>query len=140
MEGEAGDFKVTLKTRPRYIIEDRCTGCTTCVEYCPAQYPDPFNQDISAWDVSNVTNMSHMFHGAKKSNQPLNSWDVSHVTNMAYMFISAEEFNQPLDNWDVSHVTDMANMFCIAHKFNQDLSRWDVGNVANMKEMFGGVL
>ncbi len=47
MEGEAGDFKVTLKTRPRYIIEDRCTGCTTCVEYCPVQYPDPFNQEIS---------------------------------------------------------------------------------------------
>jgi len=28
-------------------MEDRCTGCTTCVEYCPVNYPDPFNQDIS---------------------------------------------------------------------------------------------
>lgn len=26
---------------------DKCTGCTTCVEYCPVQYPDEFNQDIS---------------------------------------------------------------------------------------------
>ena len=47
MEGEAGDFKVTLVKKPRYIIEDRCTGCTTCVEYCPVQYPDRFNQEIS---------------------------------------------------------------------------------------------
>ncbi len=47
MEGEKGDFEVTLKTRPRYIIEDKCTGCTTCVEYCPVEYPDPFNQEIS---------------------------------------------------------------------------------------------
>ncbi len=47
VEGQAGDFKVTLTTKPRYIIEDKCTGCTTCVKYCPVQYPDPFNQEIS---------------------------------------------------------------------------------------------
>ena len=42
-----GDFQVTLNRKPRYIIEDRCTGCTTCVEYCPVEYPDQFNQEIS---------------------------------------------------------------------------------------------
>jgi len=46
-EGEAGNFKVTLIRKPRYIKEDKCTGCGTCVEYCPVQYPDPFNQEIS---------------------------------------------------------------------------------------------
>jgi heterodisulfide reductase subunit A len=45
--GTAGDFDVTLVQHPRYIIEERCTGCTTCVEYCPVQYPDSFNQEIS---------------------------------------------------------------------------------------------
>lgn len=47
VEGQAGDFTVTLNRKPRYIVEDRCTGCTTCVEYCPAKIPDPFNQDLS---------------------------------------------------------------------------------------------
>jgi heterodisulfide reductase subunit A len=47
VEGEAGDFKVTLIKKPRYIDEDKCTGCTTCVEYCPVKYPDKFNQEIS---------------------------------------------------------------------------------------------
>jgi heterodisulfide reductase subunit A len=47
VEGEVGDFKVTLIKKPRYILEDKCTGCTTCVEYCPVQYPDQFNQEIS---------------------------------------------------------------------------------------------
>jgi heterodisulfide reductase subunit A len=47
VEGAAGDFTVTLVQTPRYIIEERCTGCTTCVEYCPVHYPDPFNQKIS---------------------------------------------------------------------------------------------
>ena len=47
MEGEAGNFKVTLRKKPRYVLEDKCTGCTVCVEYCPVKYPDKFNQDIS---------------------------------------------------------------------------------------------
>ena len=47
MEGEAGDFSITLIKKPRYIIENKCTGCATCVEYCPVEYPDRFNQDIS---------------------------------------------------------------------------------------------
>jgi heterodisulfide reductase subunit A2 len=47
IEGEEGDFRVTLIKKPRYIIEEKCTGCTTCVEYCPVHYPDPFNQEIS---------------------------------------------------------------------------------------------
>jgi heterodisulfide reductase subunit A len=47
VEGEAGDFNVTLITKPRYIIEDKCTGCATCVKYCPVHYPDAYNQGIS---------------------------------------------------------------------------------------------
>jgi heterodisulfide reductase subunit A len=48
VEGEAGDFTVTLIKKPRYVIESRCTGCTVCVEYCPVMVPDPFNQDLSS--------------------------------------------------------------------------------------------
>jgi len=48
VEGEAGDFKVTLNKKPRYVIEDKCTGCATCVEYCPVKVPDPYNQDLSS--------------------------------------------------------------------------------------------
>jgi heterodisulfide reductase subunit A len=47
VEGKAGDFTVTLVKKPRYILEDRCSGCTTCVSYCPVQIPDPFNQALS---------------------------------------------------------------------------------------------
>jgi heterodisulfide reductase subunit A len=48
IEGEAGDFKVTLVKKPRYVNESQCTGCTVCVEYCPMIYPDPFNQGLSS--------------------------------------------------------------------------------------------
>jgi heterodisulfide reductase subunit A len=48
VEGEPGAFKATLIKKPRYVDVDKCTGCATCVEYCPAKFPDPFNQDISS--------------------------------------------------------------------------------------------
>jgi surface protein len=45
-----------------------------------------FNQDISGWDVSNVTNMEGMFNMASKFNQNISGWDVSNVTNRKIMF------------------------------------------------------
>ena len=47
VEGEAGDFDVTLLKKPRYVNEDICTGCNTCVEYCPVNIPDEYNQNLS---------------------------------------------------------------------------------------------
>jgi heterodisulfide reductase subunit A len=46
VEGEVGDFRVTLEKKPRYIIEDLCTGCATCVQYCPKESPNLFNQEM----------------------------------------------------------------------------------------------
>ena len=45
-----------------------------------------FNGDISEWDVSNVTNMSHIFNECKSFNKDISNWDVSNVTNMYRMF------------------------------------------------------
>jgi|TARA_B100000315_G_scaffold202119_1_gene194701 heterodisulfide reductase subunit A len=47
VEGETGNFRILLHRKPRYVDEDICTGCTTCFEYCPAEVPDPYNQNMS---------------------------------------------------------------------------------------------
>jgi len=35
VKGEPGNFSVTLRQKPRFINEDKCTGCGTCVANCP---------------------------------------------------------------------------------------------------------
>jgi len=37
LDGEAGNFTLTLIRNPRYIIAERCTGCGDCIESCPVE-------------------------------------------------------------------------------------------------------
>jgi len=46
VEGEAGDFKVTVRRKARYVEEDRCTGCGACAEKCPTVVSDAFNEGL----------------------------------------------------------------------------------------------
>ena len=46
VEGEAGDFKVTIRRKARYVDEDKCTGCGACTEKCPTAVPDAFNEGL----------------------------------------------------------------------------------------------
>lgn len=37
VDGSAGNFVVTLNKKPRYIDEEKCTGCGTCMNNCPVR-------------------------------------------------------------------------------------------------------
>ena len=95
-----------------------------------------FNQDISNWNMSRVTNMGQMFNIAWSFNQDISHWNVSSVTNMSLMFYEASAFNQPLDSWNVSNVTNTASMFEEASRFNQPLDSWNVSCGTNKSNMF----
>ena len=118
-----------------------------------------FNQDISSWKTSKVTDMSYMFSGATVFNKPIGNWDTSKVTDMSYMFARATAFNQPIGNWDTSNVTTMAHMFDslrveplpapdnsrtlgsdLSSSFNQDISGWNTSNVTDMSFMFASAV
>jgi heterodisulfide reductase subunit A len=46
-EGGAGNFTVKILKHARYVEEDKCTGCGTCAEKCPAKVPNQFDCGIS---------------------------------------------------------------------------------------------
>ena len=97
-----------------------------------------FDGDISGWDVSGVTDMGAMFQNAADFDQPLDSWDVSGVTYMRLMFAGASDFDQPLGLWNVSGVINMNSMFAGADSFNRPLGLWNVSGVTDMGSMFDG--
>jgi surface protein len=98
---------------------------------------------ITCFDVSSVTTMAPpdipfkpLFH--KDFNEDISYWDVSSVTDMSFMFISCTSFDQDISYWDVSSVTNMTLMFQDCTSFNQNLSYWDVSSVTDMGSMFFG--
>ena len=95
-----------------------------------------FNQDISNWDLRNLIDMYAMFKDNSSFNQPLENWNVRNVSKMARMFESNSAFNQPINNWDVSSVNEMWYMFFNASNFNQPMGDWNVSSVTNMYSMF----
>lgn len=47
LEGGPGHFRVTLRTRPRRVLPDRCTSCASCSEACPLEVGNVYNEEMS---------------------------------------------------------------------------------------------
>ena len=46
LEGDAPRFTARVRKLPRYVDEDKCTGCGICTTKCPVRLPDPFNKGL----------------------------------------------------------------------------------------------
>ena len=50
VEGFVGNYKVAVKRKPRYVVEDLCVGCNECVTACvfkEGKFADEFNMGLS---------------------------------------------------------------------------------------------
>jgi len=47
VQGQAGDFTVSLRQDPRFVDSTKCTSCGLCSEACPIELPDSYQQGMS---------------------------------------------------------------------------------------------
>ncbi len=47
VEGVPGNFKVSVRVRPRFVDIEKCTGCGLCSENCRVKVKDPYNANLS---------------------------------------------------------------------------------------------
>ncbi len=48
VSGFAGNFKVTVRKKARYVDPDECTACGECAAICPVAVPDEYQQGFSS--------------------------------------------------------------------------------------------
>jgi len=122
-------------------------------------YQGKFNQNVGAWNTSNVTSMSSLFYGNLAApyaifnnggSDSIKNWDTSKVTTINGMFYAQPNFNQEVGLWNVSNVTNFANMFNsyfgssgpFISNFNNggsaSIGNWNTSKATNMNGMFSG--
>jgi heterodisulfide reductase subunit A2 len=47
VSGFVGNYRVKIHRKPRFVLEDRCTGCGQCTEVCPVSVPNLFDEGLS---------------------------------------------------------------------------------------------
>ncbi len=47
LEGGPGRFRVTLRTRPRRVLPEKCTSCASCAAACPLEVGNVYNEEMS---------------------------------------------------------------------------------------------
>ena len=103
IRGKAGNFEVTINKRPRYVDEDKCTGCGSCVTNCPVQNilyvtPERDEIDISVEDIEIMNNVIEDFEISERSLIPIlqKANDTYNYLPEPVMRYVADQLNLPL--------------------------------------------
>ena len=75
--------------------------------------------DFNCIDTSAITDMSYLFKyiDLNNVNFDISKWNVSNVTDMNHMFSGCESFDCDLSKWNVSKVKNMSNIIYLYETF-----------------------
>lgn len=103
ISGNAGNFDIEIRKRPRYIDEEKCTGCGMCVENCPVQNiiyvtPERDKIDISTKDMEIVQTIIKDFEISERSLVPIlqRANDTYNYLPESVLRYIADQLNMPL--------------------------------------------
>ena len=103
VSGEPGNFKITLKKKPRYIDEEKCTGCGECVSNCPVRNiiyvtPEKDKIDISVKDIEIMNNIIKEYEDTEGTLVPVlqKANDTFNYLPESVLRYTAEKLNIPL--------------------------------------------
>eukprot|EP00392_Amoebophrya_sp_AT5.2_P005566 g5575.t1 len=92
--------------------------------------------DLEAWDVSQVSDFSAMFNGARKAVPSLTNWNTESATSMEYMFRAAVRANPDVGLWYVGKVKNFRDMFHDAKVARPNVTGWNVSAATSLRQMF----
>jgi heterodisulfide reductase subunit A-like polyferredoxin len=105
--GEAGDFKVKVLERPRYIDMTKCTACNECAKACPIEAPNLFDQGLrnrkAAYKLYPQA-MPSAYAIEKRGTAPCKATCPAHVSVQGYIaLINQGKYREALELFKEAH-------------------------------------
>ena len=114
--GKAGNFKVEVKKKPRYVDEDKCTGCAACTQNCPvsiALYPvEKISIKLKVEDLKRVKPILDKYRDQKGNLLP-----ILQQINIEFRYLPEDILRYLSDELDV-HLADIYNIVTFYNAFN----------------------
>jgi heterodisulfide reductase subunit A-like polyferredoxin len=101
VEGQAGNFAITVKRRPRFVDESRCTGCGLCTTACPVTLPSEFDFALGRRKAINrpfPQAVPNVFAISRRGASPCQAGCPIHQSAQGYVALVAQgRFDEALD-------------------------------------------
>ncbi|MBQ7270974.1 MAG: BspA family leucine-rich repeat surface protein, partial [Campylobacter sp.] len=97
-----------------------------------------FNGNLSGienWDTSNVIGMKAIFKGVDLKNIDLSSWDISNVSDLSMAFMGAKNI-KGIEEWETKSLENMDKIFKDCKDFNANLSNWRTERLKSINSAF----
>jgi heterodisulfide reductase subunit A-like polyferredoxin len=136
VEGQPGNFTVSIKQQPRFIDTTKCTGCGACTTECPVTLPSEFDQGLGERKAifrPFPQAVPNIFSISRRGNSPCEAGCPIHQSAQGYVTLIAQgRFDEALqvilrDN----PIPSICGRIC-THPCTDACTRTDVDDAVNL--------